>query len=105
MNSLRMNEKAVYAVFLLLLLSILDAFYTDLGLRNNFITEANPLMNAVYEKTTFGFYALKFLLPLIMLIIVMNIQARRHLWILINASLVLYALILAMHIRWILMVG
>jgi len=104
MTSTHLNTKAVFAVFLLFLMSILDAFYTDLGIRLDFITEANPLMGSVYESSVAGFYAIKIALPLLMLFIIMKIRVRNHLWFLIGGSLILYSLILAMHIRWITMV-
>ncbi|MFC4409934.1 DUF5658 family protein [Chungangia koreensis] len=101
MENGQISYKAVYAVFLLFLLSILDAFYTDLGIRHQFITEANPLMNMIYEKTVIGFYGIKLILPLLMLFIVLNIKVKRHLWFLINGSLILYGVILYLHLQWI----
>jgi len=85
----------------LLLLSMLDAFFTDLGIRKSLITEANPLMNGIYERSIVSFYALKIIMPLLLVGILSKIQPSLFIKILIIVAASLYSAILLMHIMWI----
>lgn len=49
------RSKVLNAGVLLLSLAILDSLFTDLGLRNNYNTEANPPIHIVYGSGVFGF--------------------------------------------------
>ncbi|WP_407690453.1 DUF5658 family protein [Rummeliibacillus pycnus] len=48
---------------------ILDAFFTDLGLRNSLIP-----MNWLYKNSIVGFYALKIIISLLLVAILCRIQ-------------------------------
>lgn len=88
------------AGILLLSLAILDSFFTDFGLRHNYITEANPLMRAVYEASVFGFYLLKISLPFLLLYLLTKIKQKKYLQYLLNFTLVLYSFVLCLHVIW-----
>ena len=94
------NKKSFYTGILLLVLAILDCLITDFGLRNNHITEANPLMRIVYGNSVPAFYAIKIVLPLLLLYIMTKFEPRRYLQLLIAGTLFLYAFVLVQHIYW-----
>ncbi|WP_438311861.1 DUF5658 family protein [Sporosarcina sp. FA9] len=86
---------------LLVVLAVLDSIFTDIGIRNNIIDEANPIMYYFYNQSAIAFYAIKITLPLLMLYILTLIKPRPYLRILIIFTIFLYSIIIAMHIFWI----
>ncbi|MGE7622467.1 DUF5658 family protein [Viridibacillus sp. NPDC096237] len=95
------RSKLFLAGLLLLLLSILDSIFTDFGIRNNHITEANPLMRIMYEYSVIGFYSLKITLPFLLLYNLSKIQLRKSLQLLMGAAIILYTVVFFQHILWI----
>lgn len=91
------------ASFLLLCLSMIDAIFTDLGLRQGLIEEFNPLMRSIYEMNIPVFYLIKFCLPLALLFLVTKITHRLYLRFLLLSALLLYIIIVVYHICWIVM--
>ena len=85
----------------LLLLAAADSFFTDFGIQQKHITEANPLMRFVYDWSVWGFYTIKICLPFVLLILLAKIESKRYLQILIGFSLLLYSFVLLKHILWI----
>ncbi|HJF31253.1 MAG TPA: DUF5658 family protein [Sporosarcina psychrophila] len=85
----------------LLLLATADSFFTDFGIQQKHITEANPLMRVIYDWSILGFYTIKICLPLVLLIILTMIEPRRYFQILIVSSLLLYSFVFFKHILWI----
>jgi len=86
---------------LLLSLAILDSFFTDFGIRNNHIEEANPLVRIIYDTSIIGFYTIKIGLPLLLLFIFTKIESKPFLHILVRITILFYAIILILHIVWI----
>lgn len=90
-----------HLVTVLLLLAIADAYFTDLGLRNDHVTEANPLMDLLYTNSVLGFYLIKISLPFALLLIISKIQPKRYLKCLIGFTLILYSFVITQHFLWI----
>ena len=88
------------AGFVLLLLTIIDAIFTDYGLRYSYIEEANPLMKFIYDTSTLNFYIVKISLPLLLLHLLTRLQPKIYLRLLIGATLLLYTIVLFHHIFW-----
>ena len=88
----------------LLLFCMLDALFTDLGIRNNLITETNPLMDWIYENSVLGFYALKISMAVLLVYILSRIQPTLLIKMLMIGAISIYSAILFMHIFWIVIV-
>ena len=95
------RKKIFKAGILLVLLAISDSLLTDFGIQNYYITEANPLMNYLYETSVFGFYMIKIGLPLLLLYFIAKIEPRKYLQLLVGSTLFLYSCVLCLHIIWI----
>ncbi|WP_371812479.1 DUF5658 family protein [Sporosarcina sp. Marseille-Q4063] len=90
-----------YVVLLLILLAFLDSLFTDIGIRQNHISEANPIMKSIYDTSVFGFYALKISLPLFLLLLLSKIKPKKYLKVLISSAVILYTVVLFLHFFWI----
>ncbi|WP_369802620.1 DUF5658 family protein [Psychrobacillus sp. OK032] len=77
-----------------------DSIFTDFGIRNGHITEANPFMRFIYENNIATFYSIKIILPLLFMYIITKFQPRRYLQILIGGALLLYSFVLLQHLFW-----
>ncbi|WP_391122985.1 DUF5658 family protein [Psychrobacillus sp. L3] len=86
---------------MLLVLAIFDSFFTYFGIRNDHITEANPLMHFVYETNIPGFYLLKICLPLLLIYLLTKLQPNRHIQILLSIAIILYTFVFLQHLFWI----
>lgn len=97
------NRSIIYnAVIFLLIMAVLDSLFTDFGIRNNYISEANPLMRFLYESSVPGFYIIKISLPLLLMYIITKINhLKKYFQILIWVTLLLYVFVLFQHIFWI----
>ncbi|MER2090281.1 MAG: DUF5658 family protein [Sporosarcina sp.] len=95
------RHKLFASAVTLLLLAAADSFFTDFGIQQRYITEANPLMRFVYDRSVFGFYAIKICLPFVLLILLAKIETKRYLQILMGFSLLLYSIVLFQHVLWI----
>lgn len=95
------RNKTFIAGITLLLLTIFDSLFTDFGIKNNIISEANPLMRFVYESSIFGFYFLKISLPIVLLYVITKFELKRYIRILIGITLLLYIFVLFQHSLWI----
>ena len=93
------------AGILLLLLAIVDSIFTDIGIRNDFITEANPLMQSAYETSISGFYIIKIGFPFLLLYILTRIEPKSYLRLLMGFTVLLYCFVLSLHIYWIAVVS
>ncbi|MBB4824200.1 hypothetical protein HNO89_001422 [Sporosarcina luteola] len=87
--------------FLLLCLCMMDAIFTDLGLRQGVIEELNPLMRNIYEMNILLFYFIKFSLPLALLFLTAKLTHLMYLRMMLMATLLLYVIVIAYHICWI----
>jgi hypothetical protein len=84
----------------LVLLATFDTIITDLGIRHNYIQEANPLMDSLYKTSIFSFYLIKMILPIVLLYILAKIEAKPYIRFLLGASLLLYVIVLTKHLYW-----
>lgn len=86
---------------LLLALAVLDALFTDIGLRLTVIEEANPLMRWIYEQHVVYFYSIKIGLPLVLLLLFQSLKPRRIFALLLGPTVCLYLFVLGIHLYWI----
>ena len=70
------RKTLIIAGILLLLLAVVDSFFTDFGIQKQYITEANPLMAFIYDTSILGFYALKISLPCVLLYLLTKIEPK-----------------------------
>ncbi|WP_368668731.1 DUF5658 family protein [Sporosarcina sp. 6E9] len=90
-----------YVVLSLILLAFLDSLFTDIGIRQNHIQEANPIMKGLYDKSVIGFYAFKISLPLFLLSFLSKIQTKKYLKVLLSFTVLLYIFVICLHLFWI----
>ncbi|MFB5086017.1 DUF5658 family protein [Psychrobacillus sp. PGGUH221] len=95
------NNTLIRASIYLLVLAILDSIFTDYGIRNNHISEANPLMKLLYDTSIIGFYFIKISLPLLLIYIMTKVQPKRYIQLLLVVALLIYSGVLFQHFFWI----
>lgn len=94
------RNKLIKMGIILLILATLDALFTDFGIQNHHITEANPIMRSIYEANVTGFYIIKIALPVLLIGIVSKIESKPFILILLNIAIFLYAIVLILHFFW-----
>lgn len=103
-NSLTFTQNRLTKMgIILLILATLDAFFTDMGIQNQLITEANPLMRIIYEVNLLGFYFIKIALPVLLIGIVSRLESRPFIVILLHIAISLYVCVLLLHFSWLAM--
>lgn len=98
------RNRILHTCFLLVCLCVIDAIFTDLGIRNGHIQEVNPLMKFIYEMNIVVFYLSKIILPIILLSLMHFVKPSTLLRNLIIISLIAYVLVISMHIYWVIIV-
>ncbi|MFC4320736.1 DUF5658 family protein [Litchfieldia salsa] len=90
----------------LALLNLLDGFFTFYGLQNGHITEANPLMNMLYESNPLYFLLFKIILSSLLYVILFHLTMITSIWIkrLSLFASVSYTFIFLLHSYWILQI-
>ncbi|PIC57274.1 hypothetical protein CSV80_09825 [Sporosarcina sp. P12(2017)] len=99
------QNRLINAGFLLACLCLLDAVFTDYGLRLGLIEEANLLVAFLYEQSIPLFYVVKLGLPLILLYIVTVSSSGIVVRIALTTALFIYIAVLFMHIFWLIIVA
>ncbi|ARF17429.1 DUF5658 family protein [Sporosarcina ureae] len=99
------QNRLLNAGFLLACLCLLDAVFTDYGLRLGHIEEANLLVAFLYEQSIPLFYVVKLGLPLILLYVVTVSSSGIVVRIALTTALFIYIAVLFMHIFWLIMVA
>lgn len=94
------HRKPYLITFCLLLLSIADAIFTDLGLRHAVITELNPIMNSVYYTSISLFYVIKIILPVMLLIAIPYAFSSRLVKQTLTFALLIYFGVFIYHVGW-----
>lgn len=94
------RNKLVKMGILLLVLATLDAIFTDFGIQNHHITEANPIMRNLYETNEIGFYMIKIVLPLLLIAIVTKLESKPFLTVLLRLTIFLYVMVVVFHFFW-----
>lgn len=87
-------------LWVLLGLSLIDAFATDFGLRFELIEEANAMMEYVYESSVIGFYFVKIGLPISLFPLQSVVTRSSFVQRLLQFTIALYALIFGLHVFW-----
>ncbi|WP_431312319.1 DUF5658 family protein [Sporosarcina oncorhynchi] len=95
----------VHSCFLLVCLCVIDTFFTDFGIRQGHIQEANPFMSLIYNWSIIGFYAFKILLPTSLLIMVYFMKPSTVIRQMTIFSLILYLFVLSLHIYWVVIIA
>ena len=98
------RDRIMNVTFLLLCLSLLDAIFTDLGLRFGYIEEANQFVKYIYESSILIFYVIKLGLPLLLLYLTAIVNTRIYLRALLSLTLLLYVAVISLHFFWMLAV-
>ena len=99
------HNRLLNAGFLLFCLCLLDAVFTDYGLRLGHIEEANLLVAFMYDQSIPLFYVVKLGLPLILLYMVAVRTSGILVRISLTSALFLYITVLSIHIFWLIMVA
>ncbi|AXI00588.1 hypothetical protein DV702_13175 [Sporosarcina sp. PTS2304] len=99
------QSRLLYAGFLLACLCLVDAVFTDYGLRFGHIQEANPLIAVLYNQSILLFYIIKLGLPLLLLYIVTISNSGIWLRLSMTTALFLYIVVLFVHVFWLVVVA
>ncbi|WP_374193894.1 DUF5658 family protein [Alkalihalobacillus sp. BA299] len=84
----------------LLLLSIADAIFTDIGLRQAVISEMNPIINSIYDKSVILFYLIKIALPISLIICVPYVISSGIVKQILAFAVIIYFCVFIYHIGW-----
>ncbi|MGG1517915.1 DUF5658 family protein [Paenibacillus oryzisoli] len=84
----------------LLLLCLGDALFTDMGLKLRFIEEMNPLIRSIYEWHVAGYYAIKLVFPLALMIIHPRIRQKPWVHPALLLTVILYGAVNVYHVVW-----
>ena len=63
------KERLLNTCFLLFCLCMIDAIFTDFGIRYGHIQEANPFVRSLYDMNVIAFYMMKAGLPILLFIL------------------------------------
>ena len=103
MNSLASagsNKLSHSAVYLLVMLAILDAVFTHIGVQGGHITEANPIMRSLYDFNVGLFFVIKILLPVVLMRLLSRFEPNPFIQLMIAGTIFVYVFVLLMHIYW-----
>lgn len=106
MYTLKIHKRRIYLVliYLILILSFTDAFFTDIGIRYFSVEEGNPFAKLLYDYNILVFYGYKIILPLILISIYQF--AKNSKWV--NTGIIiclgLYIFINIYHMYWLFLV-
>lgn len=98
------KDRLVNTCFLLFCLCMIDAIFTDFGIRFGHIEEANPFVRSLYEKNVIAFYLLKASLPILLYILMHYMKPSFIIKNLLIVALIIYTLVILIHISWIIIV-
>ena len=84
----------------LIVLCLFDAMATDFGIQSGYISEGNPFMKILYDRSRVAFYACKLILPLLLYGIYPKLEHKK----LANAGVILclivYLAVTVYHLFW-----
>lgn len=85
----------------LLLFSLTDAIFTDIGIRLELIAELNPFVAWLYNRHAIAYYGVKLLFPVLFLLLYPQLSTR--LWIRYSAAILflLYLIVNLYHLLWV----
>ena len=94
------KNKLIKMGIILVILATSDAIFTDFGIQNFHITEANPIMRSIYEVNVTAFYFIKIALPILLIGILAKLESKQFILVLLNVAIFLYVLVLILHFFW-----
>lgn len=83
---------------------MLDAIFTDFGIRYGHIEEANPFVRSLYEMNVFAFYLLKASLPILLYVLMHYMRPSLLFRNLLVVTLIVYTSVIFIHVSWIIIV-
>lgn len=98
------KDRLLNTCFLLFCLCMIDAIFTDFGIRFGHIEEANPLVRSLYDMNVIAFYLLKASLPILLFILMHYMRPSLIIRNLLIVALIIYTVIILIHISWIIIV-
>lgn len=98
------KERLLNTCFLLFCLCMIDAIFTDFGIRYGHIQEANPFVRSLYDMNVIVFYMMKAGLPILLFILMQYMKPSQLVRNFIVVALIIYTLIILVHISWIIVV-
>ena len=98
------KERLLNTCFLLFCLCMIDAIFTDFGIRYGHIQEANPFVRSLYDMNVIAFYIMKAGLPILLFILMQYMKPSQLVRNFIVVALIIYTLIILVHISWIIVV-
>ncbi|WP_432358234.1 DUF5658 family protein [Sporosarcina sp. UB5] len=99
------KDRLVNTCFLLFCLCMIDAIFTDFGIRQGHIKEANPFVYSVYDMNVIAFYLLKASLPILLFVLMHYMKPSFLVRNILVVALVIYTLVIFIHISWIIIVA
>lgn len=94
------RNKLMNLGIILLVLATFDALFTDFGIKNQFITESNPIIRRIYEMSVSVYYLIKIALPVLLIVIITKLQTKRFILILLSLAILLYVSVMVLHFYW-----
>jgi hypothetical protein len=98
------KERLLNTCFLLFCLCMIDAVFTDFGIRYGHIQEANPFVRSLYDMNVIAFYMMKASLPILLFILMHYVKPSQLIRNFIVIALIIYTLVILIHISWIIIV-
>ncbi|MCM3743573.1 DUF5658 family protein [Sporosarcina luteola] len=98
------KDRLLNTCFLLFCLCMIDAIFTDFGIRYGHIEEANPLVRSLYDLNIIAFYLLKSSLPIILFLFMKYMKPSLLVKNLLIVALIIYTIVTFIHISWIIVV-
>lgn len=98
------KDRLLNTCFLLFCLCMIDAIFTDFGIRFGHIEEANPFVRSLYDMNVIAFYLLKASLPILLFILMHYMRPSFIIRNLLIVALIIYTVIILIHISWIIIV-
>lgn len=98
------KDRLLNTCFLLFCLCMIDAIFTDFGIRYGHIQEANPFVRSIYDMNIIAFYVMKASLPLLLFILMQYTKPSAFVRNLLIIALIIYTLVILIHISWIIIV-
>ena len=98
------KERLLNTCFLLFCLCMIDAVFTDFGIRFGHIQEANPFVRSLYDLNIIAFYIMKASLPILLFILMNYMKPSQLIRSLLVVALIIYTLVILIHISWIIIV-
>ncbi|MFS0689078.1 DUF5658 family protein [Sporosarcina sp. 179-K 8C2 HS] len=99
------NDRLLNTCFLLFCLCMIDAIFTDFGIRYGHIQEANPFVRSLYDVNVIAFYLMKASLPILLFFLMHFTKPSQLVKNLLAVTLIIYTLVIFIHISWIIIVS